>query len=41
MVLVEKILVTDNTIIAGINYKEQYECERDPVILTNYMYQYF
>ena len=26
-----KKLTTDNTTAAGINYKEQYECEWDPL----------
>ena len=34
-VLISK-LTTDNTTIAGINYKEQHECECDPTVLTNY-----
>ena len=29
-------ITTDKT-TGGINYKEQYECERDPMILTNYI----
>ena len=33
MVLISKTPITDNTTIAGINYKEQYECEWDPMIL--------
>jgi len=32
-----KKLTTDNTTVAGINYKEQYECEWDLMILTNYV----
>jgi hypothetical protein len=36
---------TDNTATAGSNYKEQYECEWHPIILTMYVYiikhQYF
>jgi len=35
MVLISKPLITDNTTIAGINYKEQYKCEWDPMILMN------
>jgi len=35
-VLISK-LTTDNTTIAGINYKEQHECECDPTILNNYV----
>jgi len=31
-----KKLTTDNTTIAGINYEEQYKCEWDLMILTNY-----
>jgi len=35
MVPISKTLPTDNTTVTGINYKEQYECEWDPMILTN------
>ena len=41
MVLIWKTLITNNATVAGINYKEQYKCEWDPMILTNYMYQHF
>jgi hypothetical protein len=37
MVLISNILIRDNTTIAAINYKEYYECECDPTILTNYI----
>ena len=32
------MLITDNTFIAGIDHKEQYECERDHMTWTNYTY---
>jgi len=32
-----QILIIDNKNTAGINYKEQYKCELDPMILTNYI----
>ena len=34
-VLISKTLITDNTTVAGINYKEQYKCEWDQMILTD------
>ena len=37
MVFISKTLITNNTTVAGINYKEQYKCEWDPMILTNYI----
>ena len=37
MVLISKTPITDITTIAGINYKEQYECEWNSMILTNYI----
>jgi len=30
-----------NTNIAGMNYKEQYECEWDAMILTDFMHQHY
>jgi len=37
MILISKTLITDNTTIAGINDKEQYECEWVLMTLTNYV----